>query len=287
VLKKFLYLPFFYALIGCTSVFLQPTHLLYFPPEKNGYTHEEVTFPSADGTLLTAWHIPCFPCDKAKASILQFHGNGENLSSHYLSLAWLTRYGYDLWIMDYRGYGASQGEPDLHGAVADSVAAIQMVQAKQKEQHIPKFIIYAQSLGGAIAMKALEQMNERSQVDFLVLDSCFLSYQKIAQGKLSDHVLTWLFSPLAFVLISDSESPKDNLSLLTMPKLLIHDKNDPIVEYRNGQALYEALPEPKEKWDLDQGRHIGVFASDTIANRQRFLDRLDLLQFSFENAVQK
>jgi hypothetical protein len=66
-----------------------------------------------------------------------------------------------------------------------------------------------------------------------------------------------------------------------MPKLQIHDRKDPVVEFRNGQALYQALPEPKDQWNLDQGRHVGIFAIDTIENRKRFLLLLDrALHFS-------
>ena len=263
------------CLSSCTSVFLQPDHVLYFPPEKFGYHAEEVQIPSGDGTKLTAWHFPCFPCQKPKGTIVQLHGNAENISSHYMSLAWITRYGYDLWIGDYRGYGGSEGSPDIHGSVEDTKAIIRQALASHIEQASPKFIVYAQSLGGAFAMRALEEMDERSQVDFLVLDSTFASYQKMASGKLSDHVLTWLFTPLAYVLVSDRNAPKENLALLTMPKLQIHDKGDAVVEFRNGQSLYDALPEPKEFWELDKGRHVGIFAVDTIENRKGFLTRLD------------
>ncbi len=262
---------------GCTSLFLQPDHVVYFPPEKFGYSHEEIIFSSTDGTKLKAWHFPCTPCENPKGTILQFHGNAENLTSHYISLAWLTRYGYDLWIFDYRGYGQSEGQSDVHGSVLDSMAAIKMVLEKHKELHRPKFIVYAQSLGGALAMKALEELKESSEVDFLILDSTFASFQRVARQKLSDHVVTWLFSPLAYLLISDSESPKKDLDLLKMPKLVIHDKKDPVVSFTNGKLLFETLPEPKEIWEFEQGRHVGIFALDTIENRKRFLSRLDSL----------
>ena len=83
-LRSLIWMPIATLLGGCVQdVFYQPDHVLYETPDKAGLKFEEVRFSSKDGTRLVGWFISAVgvasPRD-AKATVIQFHGNAQNLS---------------------------------------------------------------------------------------------------------------------------------------------------------------------------------------------------------------
>ena len=67
----------------------------------------DIYFKSSDGVALHGWFFRTIP--EAKATILVFHGNAENLSTHVNSVLWLVQEGFNVFIFDYRGYGGNPG----------------------------------------------------------------------------------------------------------------------------------------------------------------------------------
>ena len=97
---------------GCGSLFYQPAReRVFFDPDRLGVFPEEVWTTAEDGVKIHSWYLDADPVAKPKAIVLFFHGNAENLTSHYSTLLWLLPHGIDFWIMDYRGYGQSEGRP--------------------------------------------------------------------------------------------------------------------------------------------------------------------------------
>jgi len=251
-------------LLGCSGVFYQPDQRIYFPPEKNNFLHKSLFFDSKDGTRLSAWWFPPQRSGKAltqgpKGTIVQFHGNAQNISSHYASLIWLPHEGYNLFTVDYRGYGMSEGSPNQKGVHEDALAALTQAYKLHKESKAQTFVVYGQSLGGAISLRALADFQEREQVDLVVMDSTFDSYQRVARRKLQSNWITWLFAPLAYLLVSDEYAPEDTLDQMDNRLLVVHAKEDPIVGFENGQDIYDSYPGPKELWTLDTPSHIATF----------------------------
>ncbi|UPT75824.1 MAG: lysophospholipase [Elusimicrobiota bacterium] len=66
----------------------------------------------------------------ARGTIVHFHGNGENMTSHYLFVYWLALERWNVFTFDYRGYGASGGEKSIAGSVADGAAAIKAARGR-------------------------------------------------------------------------------------------------------------------------------------------------------------
>lgn len=248
---------------------------MYYPPELNGYRQENIYFAAnRESPRLHGWF---FRVPKPKGTLVLFHGNGENLSSHYASLVWLTHFGYQLFVFDYRGYGESWGDPSPEGVYQDGMAAL----AKALELHhgtgAGKFMVYGQSLGGAVAMRCFADFKDKQEAKLVVMDSTFTSYRDVAQETLAHFWLTWIFSPLARVLVSDRFATEDAVKHLTTRLLVIHDLHDPLVRFDNGQKIYDLAPGKKDFWKLDDGRHIGVFALDSASYRKKFLDLLETL----------
>lgn len=261
------------SFVSCTSVFYQPSRHQFTNPIDYKLQHQEVWFASSDGTKLHGWFFPA-KAKQSKGTIVQFHGNAQNISTHYFSLIWLIEQGYNLFTWDYRGYGKSEGESSQEGIYHDSLAAIE----KAWELHDKKgsFVVFGQSLGGAISLRALADSKHSKDVSLLVHDSSFLSYQDISFHVLKSKWFLWPISPLAYVLISDKYSAENFLEKIPSPILVIVGEQDQIIPSNFGKETYEKIPNNRKwLWELSDGKHIDVFHHHEGKYRRKFLDLLD------------
>jgi len=256
-------------------LFYYPSQEKFYDPKQFSLEYEDLWIESTDGVKLNAWHIKNPKAKEHKGLILHFHGNAENISSHFLNLAWITEFGYELLIFDYRGYGRSNGEPNQVGTHQDALAALKFALKKMESKPKSKFVVYCQSLGGIICARALADLENTESINLLVLDSTFSSYQDIANQKLKDHWLTFLFSPLSMLLISDKMSSKKYLPHLKMKKLVYHSKADFVIPYKFGEEIFSLLSEPKTFIGLESENHIQVFKEKK--RRDEFVEILNAL----------
>lgn len=249
------------SLAACNSLFYQPDSLKYTLPEQLSKRYEELRIPvGTRGETLHAWHLYTEHKNK-KGVILHFHGNAQNMSAHVNFVAWLLHEGYDVFTFDYRGYGQSNGVAQRDNSIEDGLAVLKTIETRLNET--PLFII-AQSLGGAVAVAALQERPDTA-VTALVLESSFHSYRSLAQSKLGHFFLTWpLQWPLSF-LVTDTHSPSGRSTQLNIPTLLIHGTRDPVVPYQEGVELAHTIRKAnlsETLFHLEVGRsHTPCFAS--------------------------
>lgn len=258
---------------GCSSFFYYPTRHLYVDPQRLHPKPTEVQFSSATGESITAWHFDAKPNSSPKAVILFFHGNAQNISSHFMSLYWITPYNIDFLIFDYPGYGGSSGEPSPQNTVAAGHAAFEWLRINFPQ--IP-VAVYGQSLGGIVALKAMTEIPSKSKPCLITVESSFSSYQKIARDVLSRSWFTWMFQPFAYIVISDRFAPHKSLQALSpTPLIVIHGDKDNIIDIQHGQEIFSQAVEPKEFWLVRDGQHIDAFSGPHKAEMQRrYLDAL-------------
>ena len=256
------------ATTGCSSLFYQPNSHVYVDTTRLTPLPEEVQIPVA-GETLHGWYFRT----KAKAPravILVYHGNAQNLSSHFFPFFWLIDHPYDLFIFDYEGYGKSTGHATQEHTVRDGAAALDWLHRRNPKLPI---VVYGQSLGGAIAQRNLIDLAGKYPVKLAVLDSTFTSYQKVGRRILARGWLSWPFQWLAWLALSDQYAPEGELGKLPpLPLLVIHGTADQVVPYSCGEDLFAEAAEPKEFWRIPGGRHNDIFSRAEY--RQRFLDRL-------------
>ena len=256
---------------GCTNIIFLPMQRLVRTPADIGLEYHDVEFHSIDGTLLHGWWLPAKGA--AHGTILFLHGNAENISTHLASVYWLPEQGYNVFLLDYRGYGKSQGSSQIDGVHTDVEGAITTALELPENEGRP-IIVYGQSLGGAIATYAVAHSAHRDRIKALIVESGFSSYRQIAREKFGSFWLTWpLQYPLSWT-ITDRYSPIEAVpAIAPIPLLLVYGKEDPIVPFHHGQQLFAAAHEPKELWLLPDGRHISIFAQPP--QRQRLLNYLN------------
>lgn len=273
-MKVFLILSLFF-LQGCSHLFYQPSQRHFYDPAQFKISYEDVWFDSMDETKLHGWYFPA-TTGKPKGTIVQFHGNAENISTHFLSLVWLVNEGYNLFTFDYRGYGKSEGVSSQAGLYQDALAALEKGKELHSSHGQGHFIVYGQSLGGIVSMRALPDFKDKEKVTLLVLDSTFDSYQGIASEKLKSRWFLWPFSPLAYLLISDKYAARKVLNKITRPALVIVGDGDKVIPAKFGKQIYQELPaDQKWLWDIPDSGHISVFHHQAVAYRRDFLLLLD------------
>lgn len=262
---------------GCSHVFYQPSPKHFVDPAQFKLKYEDLYFKSSDGTKLNGWFFPA-KTKKPKGTIVQFHGNAQNISTHFFSLIWLIEEGYNLFTFDYRGYAKSEGKPSQAGIYLDALAAFDKAWELHEKNGGGKFVIYGQSTGGAISLRAIPDWKSYDKISLIVMDSAFASYKDIAFDKLTDH---WFFvpiSPLAFVLVSDGYAADEVFDKITRPTLVIVGKHDKVVPQKFGKKIYKGIA-TKEKWlwKLPNGNHINAYHHDNNIYRKKFTDFLDQL----------
>lgn len=256
---------------ACTSVFFQPMQKLVRTPADLKLQYEDVALKSSDGVELHAWYLPA--AIAARGTILFCHGNAENISTHIGSVHWLPARGYNVLLLDYRGYGRSQGSPTVAGAQFDIDAAhAYLLQRRDIDPN--KIVLFGQSLGGALALDYAGFAPRRNQLRAVITDSAFSSYRAIAREALSRSWVTTLFRWPLSAIVSDDYNPQRGIARITpKPVLIIHGKADTIIPPHHAEKLYAAANEPKLLWLLDDIRHIEALTKPGI--RDRFVRYLE------------
>lgn len=251
---------------GCTRLFFFPMQQHITVPSELGYDYQDVFFRSADSTRLHAWVIN--PAGPPVGTILFLHGNAENVSTHFRATLWLIDRGYRIVALDYRGYGLSEGTPDVPEVYTDIAAAAHWVNERFRNEtsslNHPVYLL-GQSLGASLAIKYAELDNNfNDHFDALVAEAAFARFGSIAKHVASNHWLTWGAQYPALWLIGRSYDPIDAIgNLEKTPLLLIHSEHDQIIPYRFGESLYKAANEPK-RFVKTKGPHIRAFAQADV-----------------------
>ncbi|MGH8440549.1 MAG: alpha/beta hydrolase [Pseudomonas sp.] len=261
------------SLGGCSSLLFYPEPGQPFTPQKAKLEYRDLTLTAADGTRLHGWWLPAKAGVEVKGTVLHLHGNGGNLAWHLGGSWWLPEQGYQVLLLDYRGYGLSQGKPALPEVYQDIAAALAWLDQAPEVQGKPQ-VLLGQSLGGAMAIHYLARHPEQGKrFKAMVFDGVPASYRQVGRFALSNSWMTWPFQvPLSW-LVPDGDSAIHSITRLkSSPKLFFHSIDDPIVPLANGIQLYQAAPPPRVL-QLTRGGHVQTFADRTWRQVMlRFLD---------------
>ncbi len=236
------------ALVATVSVviavrMLEP-RFAFFPepgerttPAALGVPYEAETVTTSDGERLQLWSLPH---QKARATVVYFHGNGGNLSLWAPILVGIHQQGYTVHAFDYRGYGRSTGTPTERGLYRD-VSAVVSRLAPRLDPGVP-VLYWGRSLGGTMAAYAATARRP----DGVIVESGFADVRSLLRG-----------SPLGLVArLSSYRFPTaEFLVQARMPVLVMHGDADRVVPFAAGTTLFERLHEPKRFVVIPGGDH--------------------------------
>ncbi len=218
---------------GCSSLLFYPEPVVQITPARAGLEYRDVTLTTADGVRLRAWWLPAKKGVPVKGTVLYLHGNGGNLSWHLGGTWWLPAEGYQVLMLDYRGYGQSEGQPGLPEVYRDIDAAFAWLDQAPEVKGTER-VLLGQSLGGALAIHYLAEHPQRQgQFKALVFDGVPASYRGIARHMLDGSWLTWpLQVPLSWLVPDDDSAIHSVARLSGAPMLFFHSIDDTIVAPR-------------------------------------------------------
>lgn len=204
-----------------------PTRPFDATPAAVNLPFEEVVFQTQDGVSLTGWWIPVSPqVGRARGTVLFFHGNAGNISHRLEHAAMIHGMGLNLLLIDYRGYGKSQGVPSERGLYADALGARRWLESR-KEVDAGRILYYGESLGAAAAI----DLALKHPPAALIMEAPFSSVAAMAK-RYYPWLPAWLL-----------RSRYDNLSKITRaacPVLIFHSRQDEITPFAHSQQIIEA-----------------------------------------------
>ena len=214
------------------SVLDQPEVLsLIFSPRKN------VSVPppgSSDHVILVGKDISIacrlYSRSLDSPSILYFHGNGEVISDYDYIAPLFNQLNINLFVAEYRGYGASQGEPGFSTMISDAAIIFQsFIKMVNQEHYSGPVFVMGRSLGSISALEIA--YHYQNQIKGLIIESGFGSIIKL---------LLHLDFPIGFLNFKDTESPNlSKIRFVTIPTLIIHGERDTIIPRSEAQTLFE------------------------------------------------
>jgi fermentation-respiration switch protein FrsA (DUF1100 family) len=233
-----------------------PGRELEATPEALGLAYEDAWITTRDGERLHGWFVPA---ERPRGTLLFFHGNAGNISHRLQTLLIFNRLGLDVLMVDYRGYGQSSGAPGEHGTYLDARAAWDyLVEERGAAAH--RIVLFGRSLGGAVG--AWLASREDVSPAGLVVESTFSSGLDMGRR---------LYPVLPVRLITRIDYPvKDYVTATQAPLLVIHSRDDEIIPFDMGRAVFEAATGPKTFLEINGDHNAGFWLS-----RETYVPALD------------
>ncbi|UCH52416.1 MAG: alpha/beta hydrolase, partial [Pseudomonadota bacterium] len=240
------------------AVFFGQSHLLYLPtlpsrelsstPAAIGLEYEDVQLVTDDGVQLHGWYVPAA---RSRGTLLFFHGNAGNISHRLDSLRIFHQLRLSVLIIDYRGYGRSEGSPSEDGTRRDAAAAWRYLT---ETRGVPArdVVLFGRSLGAAVAA----QLATEQQPGALIVESAFTSVPDFAA-----EIYWWM--PARWMSRFDYAT-RDYIAQVRCPVLVVHSPDDEIIPFRHGEAIFAAAHEPKELLRLRGSHNEGFIVSGEL-----------------------
>jgi fermentation-respiration switch protein FrsA (DUF1100 family) len=263
------------GLVACSGLFYQPSRVDYFDPGVLGFSYRDIDVPTPSGhriRLRLVHHLG----DTARGLVVHFHGNAQNLTAHFRSVAWMGLRGWDLLLVDYSGYGASEGEASQPQSIEDAATALDWAADSLIPTEPGRIVLYGQSLGGPILLKAFPGWKAKNRADLVVTEGAFDSYRGIAMDAMERHWITWLAVPLVPLLVSNEESPGSSIpDISPTPLLTLSCLDNQVVPARFQERVDDLARAPHFLWVQAGCKHIQFFRSTFWRGRfEAFVDSL-------------
>ena len=253
-MKKKIFLPIFACLIlifaGVSYIYTHQEEMLFQKatlPQDYTFTFDEpfdeLFLDTEEGARINALF---FNTDKPKGVVLYFHGRGGNLSGNWgrLSKEFTSR-GYDLFIMDYRGFGKSTGKLSEKALCHDADFCYDYLNNTYREDQI---VVYGRSLGTGIATYVASHHDPKT----LVLESPYFNILDLTPRQapylprfLIPMILKYHFRTDKWIVRVDA------------PIHIFHGTEDELVPYDSSTRLLKLLKDKRDAslYSIEKGKH--------------------------------
>ncbi len=246
-------------IVSCILLFSLQTRLIFSPtgaiaktPDAFNIPYEEVWLPlngrspkTAKTDKIHGWWLPAAN-PQPLGTLLYLHGKGFNIGTNINQSYRLRQLGFSVLLIDYRGYGRSQGHFPSEAQVYEDAETAYNYLVKQRQLSPSEIFLYGHSLGGAVAV---ELAVAHSEAAGLIVQSSFTSMLDMVERQ----SLMRLF-PVRLLLTQKFDS-LNKVKLLKIPVLFVHGTADTLIPAAMSNKLYAAADEPKQILLVPNAKH--------------------------------
>jgi uncharacterized protein len=241
--------------VGILLLRLLENRFVFFPekiplgrplPQTPGFALKSFWLHTSDDVRLNGWLITSQGrTDPTVATVLYLHGNAGSMFDRIERLQSLAAQGWQVFAVDYRGYGWSSGRPTEAGLYCDAATAYEfLVYQMHTDPHTLFF--YGESLGTAVAIELALEHPSRG----LILEAPFTSFKDMGKAHYS------VIPGFVYRFLNNDWDSFDRIKQLRVPKLIIHGERDRVVPFDLGRRLFEGAPPPKAFYPVPGADHM-------------------------------
>jgi uncharacterized protein len=192
------------------------------------------------------------PDSICKGVVLYFHGNKSNIERYAPFASNFTKHNYEVWMMDYPGYGKSTGERTESILYEDALTLYRMARSRFSKDSI---ILYGRSLGTGIASQLASVRNAKR----LILETPYYDFPSLLNQYIPAYPTGWLLR---------YEFPNHKyLQKVTDPVTIFHGTEDRVIRYRNARKLLPFLKKGDEFITIRGGQHNNLYDFKQITQK--------------------
>lgn len=245
-----------FYLVAALFVYFGQKGMLYYPqralemrPDMVGLSYVDINLETHDGVAIHGWYVTA---PNPRGAALFLHGNAGNLSNRVPLIQLLNSLALDVCIIDYRGYGKSDGEPTEEGTYADARAAWEYLLF-ERGLAPEQIVLFGRSLGAAVAAQLAASVNPAPAG--VILEGCFTSVPDMGA-----EIYPWL--PVRLLARYDYNT-RAAVREFNAPLLVLHSSDDQVTPLSQGRAVFDAANEPKRFVELLGGHDDAYIVSET------------------------
>lgn len=208
-------------------------HTQYISPQKaNIPMFNEQILTMSDGTDIMTWYTDG---DKNKPAVLFFHGNSTQMANFTPHLLPIVENKNAVFSVEYRGFGNSEGKISQEKMFSDGAEVFDFIKKKGYKRII--LIGYSFGTAASLGVSTLRPANG------VVLIAPFASLTRLVGEKV----------PLSNLVLKDDYPSEDYIKDLTVPLLILHGNQDPLIPYQHAETLYQNAGSPDKTFILSEG----------------------------------
>ncbi|MEG3935867.1 MULTISPECIES: alpha/beta hydrolase [unclassified Microcoleus] len=232
-----------------TRLIFQPTPTIAKTPDAFNIPYQEVWLPvkgrSRKIEKLHGWWLPAAN-RKSLGTLLYLHGRGLNIGANISQSYRFRQLGFSVLLIDYRGYGRSQGSFPKESQVYEDAEVAYNYLVKQRQLLPSQILFYGHSMGGAVAIELAIRHPEAAG---LIVHNSFTSMVDMVENN-----AYMRFFPVRLLLTQRFDSLA-KVKSLRMPILFVHGIADRFVPATMSKKLYASSPEYKKILLVPNARH--------------------------------
>lgn len=244
----------------CAVLYFFQEKLLFFPEklEKDydfnfSQEYDEVNLKAKDGTILNAL---LFKVPSSKGVIFYLHGNAGSLASWGDIAPIYTDLGYDVFMLDYRGFGKSEGEMKTG---SQAIMDVQIAYNYLKESYLEGNItVLGYSLGTGLAAKVAAT----NQPEKLILQAPYYSLVDVMKHR---------YSIIPGFLLKYQLNTFEYIKQCEMPIVIFHGDQDEVIYHGSSEKLKAHLKADDQVFFLKGFGHSGMTLNEMYRQKIRII----------------